>query len=138
VKNPPQNITGFRVELLTDPTLPLGGPGIAQNGNVVISDFVVKTHAPDGSGEQKIELHNPTADFAQKDFEVEKAIDGDDKTTGWGIDAGPAVHIDRKAVFQTKAPLTVEEGKHLAIALVQKWGKKHVIRSVPALLHDGE
>jgi hypothetical protein len=127
VTTPLKNITGFRVELLTDVTLPLGGPGIAENGNAVLSDFVVKASKPDGSEEKKVELQNATADYSQPDFSVEKAIDYEEKQTGWGIDAGAAVHLDRKAVFQTKTPLGFEEGTRLSIALVQKWGRKHVI-----------
>ena len=127
VKTPLKGITGFRVELLTDPTLPLGGPGIAPNGNCVLTDFVVKAARPDGSAEQKVELTNATADFSQPDFTPDKAIDGDEKQTGWGIDEGPAHHADRKAVFQAKAPVGFDEGTKLTFTLTQNYGKKHVI-----------
>ena len=41
-------ITGFRLEVLTDPSLPNGGPGRASNGNFVLSEFTV-TGVPEPS-----------------------------------------------------------------------------------------
>lgn len=38
-----QNITGFRLDVLTDPTLPNNGPGLQDsNGNFVLSEFTVE------------------------------------------------------------------------------------------------
>ena len=34
-------ITGFRLEALFDTSLPLGGPGRANNGNFVLTEFTV-------------------------------------------------------------------------------------------------
>jgi hypothetical protein len=36
-----QGITGFRLEVLADPSLISDGPGRSANGNIVLSDFAV-------------------------------------------------------------------------------------------------
>ncbi|MCA9271019.1 MAG: hypothetical protein KDA41_21205, partial [Planctomycetales bacterium] len=38
-------ITGFRIEMLDDPSLPSGGPGRASNGNFVLLEFAVSHQA---------------------------------------------------------------------------------------------
>jgi hypothetical protein len=50
------------------------------------------------SGEQRIALQNPSADYSEKDYGVEKATDGrEDGDSGWGAGEGKA----RIAVFET-------------------------------------
>src|SRR5262249_4777305 len=39
VKTEARNITGFRLELLTDPNLPMGGPGRSEKGMCAVSEF---------------------------------------------------------------------------------------------------
>ena len=34
-------VTGFRIEVLTDPSLPQNGPGRADNGNIVLTEFEI-------------------------------------------------------------------------------------------------
>ena len=43
------HITGFRLEALADVALPSGGPGLASNGNFVLSHFAVLTRVPEPS-----------------------------------------------------------------------------------------
>ncbi len=38
---PIANITGIRLDVLTDPSLPYNGPGMPSNGNIVLSELVV-------------------------------------------------------------------------------------------------
>ena len=49
VKTKLTNITGFRLEVLTDPNLPQYGPGRAPNGNFVLTQFGVEMIGADGS-----------------------------------------------------------------------------------------
>ena len=42
-----QNITAFRLELLTDPNLPCGGPGRSLNGTGVLTEFEVEAAPAD-------------------------------------------------------------------------------------------
>ena len=45
VKTDAHNITAFRLELLTDPTLPLGGPGRSIYGTAALTEFKVEVAA---------------------------------------------------------------------------------------------
>ena len=47
VKTDLQNITAFRLELLTDPSLPLGGPGRSLKGIGALTEFVVEAAPAD-------------------------------------------------------------------------------------------
>ena len=135
-----RNLTAFRLELLNDPNLPLGGPGRSLKGTAALTEFEVEATAI-GSPEQleKIEISGATADIALPETPLEAmfddnsdqirvtgpiefAIDGDEKTA-WGIDAGPARrNLPRKAVFTLKTPISHPEGTLLKFHLSQKHG----------------
>ena len=127
VRTPLTNITGFRLDLLTEPQLPRGGPGRSETGNIVLSEFAVNA-TPVGHLEttNKIALTNASADFSQPEFPVASALDGNLKT-GWAIEAGPARNQDRNAVFQTAEPVGFEGGTILTFTLAQKHGGVHTI-----------
>src|SRR5579862_1404074 len=61
-----KNISAFRLELLTDPNLPAGGPGRSINGTCVITDFFVEA-APASAPDKKIKLKfsGASADYDQ-------------------------------------------------------------------------
>src|SRR5262245_53714771 len=66
-----KKITGVRVEFLTDPNLPRGGPGRAPDGGFYFSEFSVEA-APPGKPDspntmEKVPLANVTADFELPD-----------------------------------------------------------------------
>jgi len=135
-----QNITAFRLELLTDPNLPLGGPGRSQKGMCALSEFGVEA-APASTPDKptKIKFAKATADISlpaadmPPAFQPEKgkhrligpvefAIDGKDETA-WGIDAGPGLrNQSRKAVFTAQAPISNPGGTVLTIYLSQHHG----------------
>ena len=116
-------ITAIRLELLTDPTLPGGGPGCSIDGMCALSEFSVEV-APvtDPAQKTQVKFSTATSDFdppakpLEPPFDtgiaarrtvgpVRFAIDGDDNTA-WGIDAGPGRrNQDRKAVFQCGQPI---------------------------------
>ena len=118
------HITAFRLELLTDPTLPAGGPGCSPNGTCALSEFAVEI-ASVAEPEKKtaVKFATVTSDYDQAEsplgsgFEekssgkrmtgpVNFAVDRN-PATAWGIDAGPGRrNQDRKAVFQLEAPIT--------------------------------
>ncbi|HZV36870.1 MAG TPA: DUF1549 domain-containing protein, partial [Verrucomicrobiae bacterium] len=128
VKTKLTNITAFRLEVLTDPNLPHNGPGRAENGNFVLTQFSVQAVSPDGHTND-VKLQNATADFSQPDFSITNTIDGkDDKKRGWAIDApGGLLNQDRKAVFETKDRIGYEEGTTLIFTLAQLYGHDHTI-----------
>ena len=135
-----QHITAFRLELLNDPDLPLGGPGRSLKGTGALTEFEVEA-APLGSPDEaeEIKIAEATADIAlpktplEAMFQdksnqlrvtgpVEFAIDGDEKTA-WGIDAGPVRrNLPRKAVFRLEKPISHSAGTMLTIHLSQKHG----------------
>src|SRR5437773_138076 len=124
VKTDVPSITAFRLELLNDPNLPLGGPGRSTKGTCALSEFEVESapaNAPDKV--TKIKFAKATADvnppetvlapiFDDKSGkrrvtgQAEFAIDGKDETA-WGIDVGPGLRNQpRKAVFLAEAPIS--------------------------------
>jgi hypothetical protein len=135
-----QNITAFRLELLTDASLPMGGPGRSVKGTCALTEFEVEA-APAGDPKKvtKVKLVRATADYNQPERElepiyddkskrrrltgpVEFAIDGKDETA-WGVDAGPgARNRPRKAVFVAEKPIANEGGTILTFYLKQNHG----------------
>ncbi len=141
-KTDTQNITAFRLELLTDPELPCSGPGRAVNGLAVLTEFEVEAAAADDPLKiTKVKFVKATADFNapaaplpqryQSKSGVLKlggpaafAIDGKNDT-GWSIDAGPGLrNQSRKAVFLADKPISFPKGTLLHIYLKQSHGNE--------------
>ncbi len=138
VKTDVRNITAFRLELMTDPNLPLNGPGRSYKGLCALTEFGVKAApAGDPTKASAVKFIRATADFSQPEAQldpddksgkprvvgpVEFAIDGDARTA-WGIDAGPGLRNQaRKAVFNAEKPISFEGGEVLTFSLAQKHG----------------
>ena len=96
-------LTGLRLELLCDDTLPHRGPGRASNGNLHLSEIRVMIH-PKGQPDRAVavKLKSAAADFDQVGWEIGRAIDGD-STTAWGI--YPEVGKPHQAVFEFDKPV---------------------------------
>src|SRR5207248_557794 len=81
-------IRAFKLEALTDPSLPGSGPGRgdAQRPNFVLNTFSIDAApiADTGGTPLPVKLVKATADFEQKGFSVIGAIDADAKTA-WAI-----------------------------------------------------
>jgi len=124
------NITGFRLEALTDANLPANGPGRAKNGNFVLTEFAVEA-APANSTNKNlaIPLQNATADFSQANFPVTAAIDGiTTNKTGWAVQDLPGRSTcNRQAVFETKTPTGFTNGTILKFTLDQTYGGEHTL-----------
>jgi hypothetical protein len=116
-----KNITGFRLELLTDHTLPRGGPGRGANGELLLSEFTVEAAPQDRPNQiEKIAVVEATADFSSDAAPIKLAIDENPKTS-WSSDAGPGLrNQDRKAVFIPAKAVGYESGALLTFALTQK------------------
>ncbi|MGH9938767.1 MAG: DUF1553 domain-containing protein, partial [Blastocatellia bacterium] len=140
LKTDVRKITAFRLELLNDPNLPLGGPGRSIKGSCALTEFEVEAApAPDPKKITKIEIARATADINPPEQELEPifddksgkprsvgpirfAIDGSDDTA-WSIDAGPGLRNQpRKAVFVPSSPIENEDGTVLTFYLSQKHG----------------
>ncbi len=134
-----RNITAFRLELLTDPNLPLNGPGRSYKGSCALTEFEVEAAAAEEDKPTKLKIARATADVNPTEQELEAkfndksgqrrvsgpiefAIDGKEET-GWSIDAGPGLRNQpRKAVFNLAQPIANESGTVLTFYLSQKHG----------------
>jgi hypothetical protein len=135
-----RNISAFRLELLTDPNLPCGGPGRSFKGTCALTEF--KVEAQDAlfpTNKMIVKFSSATADFEQPETPLEPnfddksdkkrvtgpvsfAIDGKEETA-WGIDAGPGRrNQERKAVFQCATNFGFPNGTVLVIQLAQNHG----------------
>jgi len=123
---PLRGITGIRLEVLSDPSLPAKGPGRAPNGNMVLNEFKVAAgKQKDAAPPKPLVLQRPQADFSQATFEVAKAIDNN-PGTGWAI--APQMGRDHVAVFELKDKIDIEGGAALTFTLQQLFpGKDHNI-----------
>jgi hypothetical protein len=124
-KAPAAGITGVRLEVLPDSSLPAQGPGRASNGNFVLSEFRLFDAVAAQSGKpQPIRFKRAIADFSQERYSVKNAIDGK-PGTGWAVD--PAFGKAHVAVFELKKPLQSQPAT-LTFELDQRFaGKDHNI-----------
>jgi hypothetical protein len=124
-----KNITGYRLEVLTDPNLPRSGPGRANDGNFVLTDFSVDaapSDKPDAAS--RVVLSNVTTDFERPDFLVKNVIDGNPKTH-WNGDAGPGRrNQDREIVFVSSQPSGFDGGTTLTFQVAQKFDESIDLR----------
>ncbi len=93
--SPLAKVTAIRLEVLTDDSLPMRGPGRQDNGNLHLSEFEI-FRAGDAA---PVEIARATADFDQAGWEITKAIDKSEPTA-WGIH--PQVGKSHVAVFELR------------------------------------
>jgi hypothetical protein len=123
-----QGITGVRVEVLTDDSLPHHGPGRQDNGNLHLNEFQVRAAPRSNINESKqVLLKNPAADFNQDGWSVNLAIDGNPKTA-WGI--YPKVGQPHRAIFEFEQPVGFREGTTFIFVFEQTHGGGHLIGRV--------
>src|SRR5438477_9530339 len=72
VTNEVQNITAFRLELLTDPNLPCNGPGRSFKGTCALTEFKVEAlDAKTPTNKLNIKFAKATTDFDQPEAPLE-------------------------------------------------------------------
>lgn len=134
-------LRSVRLEALTDPNLPAGGPGRSVDGLFALSEFKVKARSlADPSKERWVTFTNATADYSNPDHQLGRpytdregnsrgitgsvgyALDGKNDT-GWGIDAGPGRRNQpRRAVFNADSNFAYPGGTFLEFHLTQSQG----------------
>jgi len=120
-----KRITAVRLELLADDSLPHGGPGRCDNGNLHLSEFHVLI--PPGGDRVKpvpLKLRAASSDFDQAGWTIAHAID-DNTATAWGI--YPQVGKPHEAVFELAEPAGGENQPELILRLEQLHGGGHLI-----------
>ncbi len=120
-------ITAIRLELLHDSSLPAGGPGLAENGNLVLSEFEMFVAHPDRPNDwQKIELTTPLANTSQDGFSIDQTIDGKPANNkGWAL--VNAVGKTSWATFQLKLPIGYSHGTLVRFKMHQKFDDNHQV-----------
>ena len=107
VRTPGKQITAIRLRVLPHESLPSGGPGLAENGNFVLTNFGVRV------GDVASSIVMAAADHSQAGYSILDAID-DKSTTGWAINVDDAqkqanpqlkMNAPHEAVFVLNAPL---------------------------------
>jgi uncharacterized protein DUF1553/uncharacterized protein DUF1549 len=119
-----REVTAFRLEVLPDDSLPMKGPGRAENGNLHLTEFEVQLFRSGATSPEKVKFRRASADFDQSGWTIAHALDGDLKTA-WGID--PAEGQAHHAVFEIERGLKLEPGAKLVVLLKQLHGRSHVI-----------
>jgi mono/diheme cytochrome c family protein len=134
-----QNVTAFRLELLTDPNLPANGPGRSLKGACALTEFTVDAFPIDSTNKTRVKFDRVTADFEQVVTPLGKEhydkttnnrlvgpatfANDDDENTAWGIDAGPGRrNQDRQAVFQCATNAGFAGGTVWDFRLIQRHG----------------
>jgi hypothetical protein len=116
-------ITAIRLEVLVDEALPKGGPGLADNGNFVLSELqfsVASRSAPDDW--RDVRFASATSDFDQGDYPVSRAIDGNlDNGNGQGWAVSPETGKLHWAVFELSIPIGFKSGTRLRFKLHQNY-----------------
>ena len=111
IRSPGEKITAIRLRVLPHESLPKTGPGLAGNGNFVLTDAEIKV------GDKVTRFTAAGADHSQPEFDVLNVID-DKPTTGWAINVSDAqkkaqpelsINAPHEAVFVLSEPITKVE-----------------------------
>lgn len=121
----PSDIRAIRLDALTHPDLPGGGPGRGSDGrpNFVLHELVLEVEAADGSS-QTIPFRTAWADFSQQKWDAAGAVDGKPKT-GWAI--APQFQRDHYLVAVLREPLNTAADTVLKLRLEQRFGSARTL-----------
>jgi mono/diheme cytochrome c family protein len=113
-------ITAVRLEVLTHDSLPQRGPGLAKNGNFVLSEFSISsTDSQSSPSVTPLALAGAWADHSGNKGAVENAIDGK-PATGWNIAAAKDLNSSRTAIFFLRDDLKAGTAAKLNFVVEQK------------------
>lgn len=113
------NITGFRLEALTNANLVYGGPGETGRGSFLLKEFSVEAWPMENpTVTNKVKFRRAVADAEAAGFAVTNAIDGKTDKGGWTPTATPnGRNQNHCAIFECDEPLGFPGGTHLLITL---------------------
>ena len=113
-----QGVRAFRLDALSDKSLPKKGPGLSDNGNFVLGDVQITARPLDAKKKvkpTKLDLKPGAVSFEQKRFEFAQALDNSPQT-GWGV--APEMGKDHAAIFEVEGePVGFKEGTEFEIQL---------------------
>ena len=126
-----KNITGIRLEALSDPALPGKGPGLPPHGNFVITEFQIQVadvaQKDPAKAYQPVVIAKGKADFLQPSFTAEATFDGNAKDQkGWAVSG--ALGQDHWITYQLKEPIANPNGSKLKFVITQVHNAKdHIL-----------
>lgn len=118
-QTPIRSIAAFRLEAMTDPSLPASGPGIATGGRIAVSEISMKVApANNPTATVNVKLVDPKASSGERPYTIDKAFDDNDKTS-WAItkERGKAQEI----TFRPSSPIAYEGGTVIHLTLDQRF-----------------
>lgn len=119
-----RRIAAMKLRVLSDDALPRRGPGLAGNGNFVLTGVGIRV------GEREFRPTAAFADHQQPGYAVTGAIDNDPKT-GWAINVGPGstkvMNTNHEAVFVYDPPLEVPADATLVVQLHHQLNANYLI-----------
>ena len=125
-KLPAGKISGLRLEVLPDASLPENGPGRAQHGNFVLNRMELSVK---GYPRNPIILGDAAADYAQEGWAVSGLLDDNTRAgkdgTGWAVGGGigKAHHAD----IGFAEPIEITTPTEFSLQLIQNYGEQHSI-----------
>jgi hypothetical protein len=121
------DVVALRIDALTDPALPRGGPGRADNGNFVLSEVTVSAGPSDGSFPPvNVPLAWAESVGRQPGFAPFQAVDGK-ADTGWAVGIPGEENRERSLIVQLAKPITMPGTTRWTIRLEQNHGDKHTL-----------
>jgi len=119
-------LRSLRLEALPDPSLPHGGPGRADNGNLGLSRIRVFAQPLAGGERQEVRLIRPRATFEQNtgNLSIAGSLD-EDPHTGWAVD--PKFGTRQAAILDFESPIRMPGGMRLTVELDFRVNTRHHI-----------
>ena len=118
-----KHLAAIRLRVLTHEKLPHNGPGMASNGNFVLTDFTTSV-----DGKEQV-FDRAFADHEQPNFPAKNAIDSDPRS-GWAINVGKGsklkMNADHEAVFVLAQPVAIA-GENIEIKLHHGLNENYLI-----------
>jgi mono/diheme cytochrome c family protein len=115
-------ISGLRIEVLSDPSLPQGGPGRDPEGNFVLSAVeVTEAPADEPQATEKVTFKEAFGNESQSGYNVSTLTQKEEGGgRGWAIDASPSkIPLRRQAVLVPEKPFGYQGRTFLTIRLKQ-------------------
>ena len=119
--------TAIRLEILSDPSLPANGPGLAVNGNLVLTEFEIEFSPPTQPDKwEKVKISSGAANISQAGFSVAQVIDGNSTNRGgWAL--ANAIGKTSWATFQLEKPLELPKDSKVRFKIFQNFDDTHQV-----------
>ncbi|MBU6303324.1 MAG: DUF1549 domain-containing protein [Verrucomicrobia bacterium] len=113
-----KGLRAFRLDALSEASLPNKGPGLSDNGNFVLGDVRITAKPLDAKDKRapvNLVLGAGPVSFEQKGYEFARAIDSNPRT-GWGV--APRMGMDHAGIFLIQGePAGFEGGTEFTVHL---------------------